>query len=158
MLTMFHYNWIVREEWYQWCEDIPYEELIRHRTGGVGSILETLFHIIDMEWSWVRFLEEKPDYQENFEEYNTIDKMRLLDKKFKLEVEEFLNAWDDTMEARPYYNKQADDSIVVETWGGVMRHMIAHEIHHMGQLSVWAREIGKTPVSANVIGKRLIWP
>lgn len=36
-----------------------------------------------------------------------------------------------------------------------MRHMIAHEIHHIGQLSVWAREIGKKPVSANLIGKEL---
>ncbi|WP_243840759.1 DinB family protein [Paenisporosarcina antarctica] len=24
-----------------------------------------------------------------------------------------------------------------------MRHVIAHEIHHVGQMSVWAREIGK---------------
>jgi uncharacterized damage-inducible protein DinB len=37
-----------------------------------------------------------------------------------------------------------------------MRHVIAHQIHHIGQLSIWSRELGKPPVSANVIGKGLI--
>ena len=53
------------------------------------------------------------------------------------------------------YDPQPDGSVVTDTWGEVMRHMIAHEIHHIGQLSVWAREIGKKPVSANLIGKGL---
>lgn len=35
----------------------------------------------------------------------------------------------------------------------ILRHILAHEIHHMGQLSVWAREIGIEPVSANVISR-----
>lgn len=33
-----------------------------------------------------------------------------------------------------------------------MRHTIALEIHHIGQLSIWARELGRNPVSANLIG------
>lgn len=36
-----------------------------------------------------------------------------------------------------------------------MRHVIAHEIHHVGQLSVWAREMGRQPVTANLIGRGL---
>jgi uncharacterized damage-inducible protein DinB len=38
---------MVREEWYKWCEEISEEELMLNRTGGVGSILKTLFHIVD---------------------------------------------------------------------------------------------------------------
>ena len=41
------------------------------------------------------------------------------------------------------------------TFGEVMRHVIAHEIHHIGQLSIWSREIGKTPVTANLIRRGL---
>ncbi|KAF0820757.1 hypothetical protein KIS4809_0284 [Bacillus sp. ZZV12-4809] len=37
-----------------------------------------------------------------------------------------------------------------------MNHMIAHEIHHIGQLSVWARDLNLQPVSANLIGRTLI--
>ena len=32
-------------------------------------------------------------------------------------------------------------------------HVIDHEIHHIGQLSIWAREMGVVPVSANLIGR-----
>ncbi|MDH6442695.1 putative damage-inducible protein DinB [Paenibacillus sp. PastF-4] len=44
---------MVREQWYEWCGDISEEELLATRIGGVGSILKTLFHIVDVEWSWI---------------------------------------------------------------------------------------------------------
>lgn len=158
MQTLFRYNWIVREQWYEWCEDVAYEELIRHRTGGVGSVLQTLFHIVDVEWSWIRVLQGKPEFQESFEHYNTLEKVRRLDEQFRPEVEEFIKSWNDSFETRPLYVPQPDGTIAVDAWGEVVRHVIAHQIHHLGQLSVWAREIGRRPVSANVIGKSLIRP
>ncbi|BCG59968.1 hypothetical protein PUR_33930 [Paenibacillus sp. URB8-2] len=81
-----------------------------------------------------------------------------LDAEFRPEVETFVYAWDDSMETRIFRDPQPDGSVAVDAWGEVMRHMIAHQIHHLGQLSVWAREIGKRPVSANFIGKSLIKP
>ncbi|MEF2965805.1 DinB family protein [Paenibacillus sp. M1] len=158
MKTFFQYNWIVREQWYQWCEDVPEEELLRARTGGVGSILKTLFHIVDVEWSWIRVLQGKPDFQEDFEAYSTLDKVRELDHKFRPEVEAFVNSWDETMETRALISHEANGKVDVDAWGEVMRHVIAHHIHHCGQLSVWSRKIGKKPVSANLIGKGLIEP
>lgn len=41
------------------------------------------------------------------------------------------------------------------TYAEVIRHVIAHEVHHVGQLSVWVRESGLKPVSANFIGRGL---
>jgi uncharacterized damage-inducible protein DinB len=158
MQTYFRYNWLVREQWYQWCEDVSYDELIRQRVGGVGGLLQTLFHIVDVEWSWIRILQGKPDFQEGFENYNTLERIIQLDIRFRPEVEEFVNSWDSSLETRPFYDPQPDGRIAVDAWGEVMRHVIAHQIHHLGQLSIWAREIGKRPVSANVIGKGLIKP
>lgn len=158
MQIMFHYNWLVREEWYRWCEDVTEEELLRTRTGGVGGILHTLFHIIDVEWSWIRSLQGKSDFQESFESYSSLEKVRNLDAAFRPEVQTFVHSWDVSMETRPFYDPQPDGKMAVDAWGEVMRHIIAHEIHHIGQLSVWAREVGKKPVSANVIGKDLIKP
>lgn len=155
MQLLFHYNWLVREEWYSWCEDLTEEELLKNRTGGVGSILQTLFHIVDVEWSWIRLIQGKEDFQENFDDYKSISKVRELDARFHKEVEEFVNNWDKNMESNKFYDLQSDGSHSIDTWGEVMRHVIAHEIHHIGQLSVWAREIGKKPVSANFIGRGL---
>ncbi|WP_037287784.1 DinB family protein [Saccharibacillus sacchari] len=158
MRTFFEYNWIVREQWYEWCAEVPYDELIRPRTGGVGSILQTLFHIVDVEWSWIRSLQGKSDFQESFENYKTLEKVMQLDRTFRPEVEGFVDSWDESMETRSFFDTQPNGKVDVDAWGEVMRHVIAHEIHHIGQLSIWARELGKKPVSANLIGKRLIKP
>lgn len=151
----FRYNWSVREEWYRWCEELSEEELLRNRTGGMGSILHTLFHIVDVEWSWIRVLQGKSDFQESFNDYQSLNKVRELDAKFHNEVKNFVDNWDDGMENRLFYDTLPDGSSVTDTWGEIMRHTIAHEIHHIGQLSIWAREIGKKPVSANLIGRGL---
>jgi uncharacterized damage-inducible protein DinB len=156
MQVLFRYNWEVREDWYRWCENVPVEELLRIRTGGVGGILHTLFHIIDVEWSWIRVLQGKSDFQENFAEYNSLERVRKLQSTFRQEVEEFVNSWNVSMDSRLFYDPQPDGSIATDTWGEVVRHIIAHEIHHIGQLSVWAREMGKEPISANLIGRGLI--
>jgi uncharacterized damage-inducible protein DinB len=155
MQTLFRYNWQVREEWFSWCEDVPLEELLRVRTGGIGGILHTLFHIIDVEWSWIRLLQGKPDFQESFEDYKSLAQVRKLDALFRAEVEKFVLSWDESMENLILYDRQPDGSIATDTWGEVMRHIIAHEIHHVGQLSIWARELGKKPISANLIGRGL---
>ncbi|WP_373232311.1 DinB family protein [Cohnella sp.] len=158
MQIFFRYNWMVREQWYQWCEDVVHDELLQHRTGGVGSILQTLFHIIDVEWSWIRLLQGKSDFQESFENYKSLEEVRNLDNKLQTEIKEFVESWNESMEKRPFLDPQPDGSIAIDAWGEVMRHVIAHQIHHIGQLSVWAREVGKKPVSANVIGKGFIRP
>jgi len=41
------------------------------------------------------------------------------------------------------------------TKGEIIHHIIVHEIHHIGQLSIWAREIGMKPVSVNFIDRGL---
>lgn len=66
MQTFFRYNWMIREQWYRWCEEVSQEELLKQRVGGVGGILKTLFHIVDVEWSWIQTIQGKPDFQEDF--------------------------------------------------------------------------------------------
>jgi uncharacterized damage-inducible protein DinB len=156
MKTLFYYNWRVREEWYEWCEQLTYEELLQDRVGGVGGILKTLFHIIDVEWSWIRVLKGEPDPLESFEDFNTLGKVRELDAKFHQEVAEFVENWDKSMELKLLQETRPDGKVASIPWGEVMGHILAHEIHHIGQLSVWAREIGKAPVSANLVGRGLM--
>lgn len=155
MKMLFHYNWKVREEWYAWCEGVSEEELLKKRTGGVGSILETLFHNIDVEWSWIRVLKGEDDFKEDFESYRSLEKVRELDARFKPEVEEFVANWDSSMEDRGLVSTGKDGTKYTDPWGEVMRHIIAHEIHHIGQLSVWSRELDREPVSADLLGRGL---
>jgi uncharacterized damage-inducible protein DinB len=149
MLKMFQYNWQVRDEWFHWCENVPEEELLRKRVGGFGNILETLFHIADVEWSWIRTIQGKPDFQEDFKSFMSLELVKKLSDSFHTEVEAFLQSWTNDM----------DGLLVTDSWGReftqgeILRHVIAHEIHHIGQLSVWSRELGLAPVSPNFINR-----
>ncbi|RAV17751.1 DinB family protein [Paenibacillus contaminans] len=152
MIKLFHYNWTVRDEWFEWCKQISSEELTRSRIGGAGSILYTLFHILDVEYSWIRGIQGKPDIQVPYENYKTLGQVRELSDHWRAELVPFLKAW---------VNDSEHEIVTVEwteeryTKGEILRHVVTHEIHHMGQLSIWARELGLQPVSANVIGRGL---
>jgi uncharacterized damage-inducible protein DinB len=146
MIKLFQYNWQVREEWFDWCKQLVPEELLRERIGGVGSILRTLFHVVDVEQAWIRGLQGKPEFHYRFEEYRTIDSVRKLSEECRPNVKKFVESWTTEIE---------DHKLDEFTYGEVIRHVIAHEIHHIGQLSVWARELGVKPVSANLIGRGL---
>lgn len=150
MINFFKYNWQVRDEWFDWCKQLPNEELLKIRTGGVGSILYTLFHIIDVEYSWVRGIQGKEDVVFEFTNYNTVEMVESLSEKFQNEVTEFLNGNLDELKAKVVSVPWNEDKYTVEE---ILHHIIAHEIHHIGQLSIWAREMELNPVSTNYIGR-----
>ncbi|KYP81741.1 DinB family protein [Ferroacidibacillus organovorans] len=147
MRVLFRYNWQVRDDWFSWCESVPEEELLKPRVGGWGTFLRTLFHIVDVEQAWIlQGLQAKPEFHYRYEDYQSIHAIHDLSNECHSKICEFVENWSDDLG-----NKKLDDF----TYGEVMRHVIAHEIHHIGQLSVWAREIGRQPVSANLISRGL---
>ncbi|MBM7096239.1 DinB family protein [Bacillus sp. H-16] len=153
MRSFFDYNWQVRDEWFAWCKQLSEEDLLKERVGGPKSILYTLFHIIDVEYSWVRAVMGKEDIAESFEEYSTLEKLKDLSDTYRKEIQVFLNVCPD---------EWTKNDLVQASWLNasftkfeIGHHIIAHEIHHIGQLSVWSRELGLKPVSANGIGRGL---
>ncbi|WP_096440602.1 DinB family protein [Alteribacter populi] len=153
MKTFFEYNWQVRDEWFDWCRQLPADEWLKRRVGGTGSILFTLFHIVDAEYSWLRAICGKKDIELQFSDYNTVEKVQLLSDTCRMEVEDLLSACleeanEDELITAPWIQGQFEKSEIIH-------HVIAHEIHHVGQLSIWARELKLQPVSANFIGRGL---
>jgi uncharacterized damage-inducible protein DinB len=146
MLLFFQYNWQVRDEWFVWCNQLSSEELQRKRVGGMGDILRTLFHIVDVEQAWINGLQGKPEFHYSFDDYNSLDSIREFSDRCRRENIEYIRHWNNEIEK---------DKLDEFTYGEVIRHVIAHEIHHIGQLSIWSREIGLKPVTANLIGRRL---
>ncbi|WP_100011545.1 DinB family protein [Lentibacillus sediminis] len=150
MIKFFEYNWQVRDEWFKWCNQLTTEDLLKDRIGGVGSILYTLFHIIDVEYSWLRAIEGKDDVVVQFDDYNSVEKLKSLSDKFR----------NDIVESIPTNSDENNNKLVSIPWdedtytkSEILHHIIAHEIHHIGQLSVWARELELSPVSASFIGR-----
>ena len=155
MEMLFRYNWQVRQEWFDWCESLSSQELLQQRIGGVGSILYTLYHIIDVEYSWINDLRDQNSLLTDFADYHTVSQLRALSDQLHVEVGGYVKAWTADQENRILHNIRKDGSSEQLTYGEVMRHVIAHEIHHIGQLSIWARELGREPVGANLIRRGL---
>jgi uncharacterized damage-inducible protein DinB len=149
---LFQYNWKVRDEWFELCKQISIEDLLRKRVGGAGNILYTLFHIAESEYSWIRGIQGKQDIQVQFEINMTLQQIKELSDSWSIETHRFIKTWSIDFE----------NEIVTASWmdrgftqGEILRHLIAHEIHHIGQLSIWVRDLGLQPVSASVIGRGL---
>lgn len=157
MKYLFEYNWIIRNEWFDLLMEVSKEELTKSRIGGPGTILETLFHIIKVEHNWICDLKDSPISPITFESLqNQLSNIRELSEIFHRDVREFIEAWDEKQEFKVLHLIVGDGREIKCTYGEALRHIIAHEIHHIGQISIWAREIGLVPVSSNLIHKGIM--
>ncbi|WP_313731689.1 DinB family protein [Cohnella nanjingensis] len=127
---------------------------MKKHTGGIGGILYTLFHVVTVEYNWICEMEEKPEYHYPFEEYAALQNVQALSDRFHDEVKSFISSWNSHLESR-VLTTITDGEPESFKYGEIMRHLIAHEIHHEGQLSVWSRELGKAPITANLIRRGL---
>ncbi|MFN2748137.1 DinB family protein [Bacillus sp. z60-18] len=152
MKGLFQYNWQVRDEWFDWCMQQPREELEKRRSGGMGSILKNLFHIVDVEVSWIYAILDKPDIAPDFTDFQTIQHIIRFSEAYRPEVEDAVSSFCSASEQKLIKASWSDEAY---TEGAILRHLIAHEIHHTGQISVWAREMNCTPVSASYVGRRI---
>ena len=148
MLKLFEYNWRIREAWFDWCCEVPREELIKDRVGGVGSILYTLFHIVEVEYSWLRVIRGEEDLVVKYADHQSLDQIRALSNRFHKEINHGLYSLTD-LERFKKVHVPWDNS--VQTVDDILHHMVTHEIHHSGQLSIWSREIGRQPVVARFL-------
>ena len=152
MKELFFYNWQVRDEWLQWCRQVTESELLKRRTGGPGGILFTLFHIAEVEYSWVQAVKGEKDQLFSFHQFGSLEKVSDFSRKTREEISPFIAGLESEQMNRMIKTEWEPDSCTV---GDILRHVIVHEIHHVGQLSVWAREIGLEPVQVNVVGRNL---
>lgn len=57
-----------------------------------GGILETLFHIVDVEYSWISAFQGEEDREPQFKDYHSIQKVKALSDLYKRELEGFLQS------------------------------------------------------------------
>lgn len=150
MLDLFSYNWQVREDWFKWCEDLSAEELNAERVGGMGGILKNLVHIIDCELIWINHMVQEPNIYHGKESIGDLQDVKKFSDFTKAVTEKFLHEHSD-FENRTVIIKSKNGTTYTFTAKKIILHIISHEIHHIGQLSVWSREIGLKPVSSDLI-------
>jgi uncharacterized damage-inducible protein DinB len=150
---MFLYNWQVRADWFEWCKSIPVEELQAERVGGMGSILKNLIHVIDAELLWINYMRKEPYFYPEKKSIANLDlddviKFSIYTKKI---TENFLQNLTEDYENQKLQIHGKGGTIYTFTYGKIIRHVISHEIHHIGQLSIWSRKMDIKPISSDLI-------
>ena len=79
--------------------------------------------------------------------------MRNLSNDLRVEMKEFINKWTQGMEYEMVHPSWQDKPFYK---GEILRHILVHEVHHFGQLSIWSKEIGIQVISSNFIGRELM--
>ncbi|MCR8656412.1 DinB family protein [Paenibacillus endoradicis] len=153
MISLILYNWEVRDEYLKNFEVVSNDELVKDRQAGIGSILKTFLHIIDVEYSWIRAIFNKPDLPLDFDRYNDLQSISILSSQLREEIKGYLNHWKYEDVEDKIYPSWMHESYSKEE---IFKHLLVHEVHHIGQLSLWARELGVTPASSSFIGRNLI--
>lgn len=151
MLSLFHYNWQVREDWFNWCLSISEEQFHKERTGGMKSIRETFIHIADCELLWLNSL---VDEKVIFEKRNVISELsEIIDYSnfVRVHTKRFLEQLPLDYENQIIEVNRRDGTKLHFTQKKILAHLITHEIHHIGQLSIWARELQLKPISSDLI-------
>ena len=153
---MFQYNWQIREDWFKWCETISYEELTRKRVGGMQSIIHNLFHVIDCEQIWVNQMQGTPVIIKDINSISSLNDVKTFSDLTKPVTEGFIKSHTFEAEDRILVVKSRNGTTNSFSYDKIITHILSHEIHHIGQLSVWSREIGLKPVSSDLLFRDLI--
>lgn len=151
MYELFLYNWQVRDDWFEWCEDLPEYELTKHRVGGMGSILKTLFHVIDCEQIWINQMLSSPVRERKFDATCTLEVLKEYSLITREMTKEFIKDWTVEKDAEILEINSKNGRSFTFPYRKVLNHIISHEIHHIGQLSIWARELDKKPVNCDLL-------
>lgn len=151
MIDLFQYNWDVREDWFTWCSTLSEEEFHKERLGGMQSFRETLIHIVDCELLWLNtILGERIKYESRETIYH-LKEIKQYSTFVQTQTKAFLANIHPGDDERIIEVTRRDGSLLHFSQKKIVAHMITHEIHHIGQFSVWAREIGLKPVSSDLI-------
>lgn len=148
---MILYNWQVREDWFNWCKSLPEEELRAERIGGMGSILKNLIHVIDGELIWINYMLEKPRVYPEKNSISNLDDVIKFSNFTKKVTENFLLNLTEDYEKKKIQISAQGGTTYSFSYGKIIRHIISHEIHHIGQLSIWSRELKLKPISSDLI-------
>ena len=151
MLDMFLYNWQIRDEWFNWCDSLPKEELIKKRMGGMGSILHNLYHVIDCEQIWINQMNDSRVIVQDITLVNNLKDVINFSNETKQLTKDFLKSWTPEKEQTEFNMTNKKGRTFTFTYGKIMLHIISHEIHHIGQLSVWSRELNLKPISSDLL-------
>ncbi|MGR3765968.1 DinB family protein [Rossellomorea sp. NS-SX7] len=153
MQDLFFYNWEVRDEWMEWCKEVSDNKLIDIKSEDMQNIIKTLFHLIYNEQHWMSSIKEEPDLiQINKDFIPTIEEVL----EYSRYTRPFVKAFIDKYQFMSNTNQKEDSTGFPYPLNNKMHQLVIQEVHHIGEISIWASNLGYAPVETDIIDNRIL--
>lgn len=149
---LYRYNWTMRDAWFAWLAERPEDLLTREFVGGRRGFAANLVHVVGAETRWMQRMQGQTATEDDFESCRTLQALRALDADRRAVTHAFLAGLKPADLDRAFTFKGR-----TVTWQAALLQAATHEIHHAGQLFVWAREAGHAPPDSSLFALDLGW-
>jgi uncharacterized damage-inducible protein DinB len=118
------------------CAELSQAEFTATRTSFFPSIVETLNHVLVVDWYYVDALEAGGKGLAVFEDmmpFRTMPDLARVQRESDMRLVAFTNALDGEAALDREVRLDRGDHVQVERVGDVLPHLFVHQIHHRGQ-------------------------
>ena len=147
---LIDHNLACRESLLDTLEQMNAKEFVSDRGVGKGSMRNILVHMMNVERSWISFLDNRDSSKIEPETLDSVQSIREVWSRVHEETREFM---DRLREDKLLHVKSVKwgDQTVSFTVGKVLIHVANHEIHHRGVLTGLIRQQGIDPPGFDMI-------
>ena len=150
--TLYDYGYWADRKLFEVISRIPPEQFTQSVGGALGSIRNTLVHIMSAEWGWLeRCGGPKRGPKLNANDYPTVESVRETWSKIEQYTRKFLSKLNDDDIARnaEYLNDKGEKRAM--PLGELMQHAANHGTHHRGQVAMILRLLDHTPGNFDIL-------
>ena len=150
--TLYDYGYWADRKLFEVISRIPPEQFTQSVGGALGSIRNTLVHIMSAEWGWLeRCGGPKRGPKLNANDYPTVESVRETWDKIEQYTRKFLSELtdDDIGRNAEYLNDKGEKRAM--PLGELMQHAANHGTHHRGQVAMILRLLDHTPGNFDIL-------
>lgn len=150
--TLYDYGYWADRKLFEVIYRIPPEQFTQSVGGALGSIRNTLVHIMSAEWGWLeRCGGPKRGPKLNANDYPTVESVRETWNKIEQYTRKFLSELtdDDIGRNAEYLNDKGEKRAM--PLGELMQHAANHGTHHRGQVAMILRLLDHTPGNFDIL-------
>jgi len=150
--TLYDYGYWADRKLFEVISRIPPQQFTQSVGGALGSIRNTLVHIMSAEWGWLeRCGGPKRGPKLNANDYPTVETVRETWDKIEQYTRKFLSELtdDDIGHNAEYLNDKGEKRAM--PLGELMQHAANHGTHHRGQVAMILRLLDHTPGNFDIL-------
>ena len=151
IVTLFEYNSWANTRVLNAVEPLTSEEFLRDLKNSFPSVRDTLAHILNAEWIWLRrWHGESPPAGLPATDFPTVTDLRDRFAAIERERHTFLESLSEGPLAKPFTYRDLAGNVHTLLLVHSLQHVVNHGTYHRGQVTTMLRQLGRKPVGTDM--------